>query len=213
MNDDNRLALTNAFSHSLFKQGWLTRRFGDIREKISDQIKLIVDPDGEIASLEPESDVSTDQESVRKLFLRHVESELLEPGVDESLITRIRDFLATRTLEQLVTTIEVHYPQLGTSANSADGEMPSVGSQEYAPNEFFVELFAVSGSFLESHWKESTSLKTDESISKRLTIGTAEATEIQVPLGEGDEDLPIRISATLLEFSVATKFDSLRSSG
>jgi hypothetical protein len=213
MSDDNRLASTNAFSHSLFKQGWLTSRFRDIRAKISDQIKLIVDPDGEIASLEPESDVSTDEESIRKLFLRHVESELLEPGVDESLTRRIREFLTTRTLGQLVTTIGVHYPQLGVSAQGADAEMPSVGPQEYAPDDYFVDLFAASGSFLESHWKESTSLKTEEGVSKRITIGTAEATEIQVPLGAVDEDLPIRISATLLEFSVPTKFESLKSSG
>jgi len=213
MSDDNRLASTNAFSHSLFKQGWLTSRFGEIRAKITDQIKLIVDPDGEIASLEPESDVSTDEESVRKLFLRHVESELLEPGVDESLICRIREFLTTRTLEQLVTTIGVHYPQLGAGANGPEAELPSVGSREYAPNDYFVDLFAANGSFLESHWKESTSLKTEEGVNKRITIGTAEATEIQVPLGPGDEDIPIRISATLLEFSVATKFDSLRSGG
>jgi len=112
-----------------------------------------------------------------------------------------------------VTTIGVHYPQLGAGANGPEAELPSVGSREYAPNDYFVDLFAANGSFLESHWKESTSLKTEEGVNKRITIGTAEATEIQVPLGPGDEDIPIRISATLLEFSVATKFDSLRSGG
>jgi len=206
---DDRFKLVNAFVRDTFRQGWLTDRFTMLRDELTDEIHELLNPSDDRLSYGPESDTLDDPAAPRKLFRERLGRRLQAEDVDPDLLERVERFLRARSLDEVVGSVSLQYPQLeGTMVES-----PELATVDISGEEFFAPLQTSGGTFLRTHWAPTIHvepIQVDEQRSK--LFGDSSGAGIQINVASNNAKAVPRVIVTRFEMTEQIPYESLLSS-